>query len=259
MKIGVKQSVMAKLDVKQSVMAKLDVKQSVMAKIDVKQSVMEANNELAAKLRAHWAERRALTLNMISSPGSGKTALLEKTLLRLRDRLKIGILVGDVQTENDAKRLAVYGSPVKQIITSGTCHLEAHMIEKHLPFVEQGDLDVLIIENVGNLICPSSYDLGEDFKVVLLSTTEGEDKPLKYPGIFRRAQVAMITKIDLLPYTDFDLDLAERNIRSIHNETDILALSSRTGEGFDRWLDWLQQRVQEKRSLGAAEKGPEFS
>ena len=226
-------------------------------KIDVKQSVMEANNELAAELRARFAERRVLTLNMISSPGSGKTALLENTLLRLRDQLNIGILVGDVQTENDARRLAVYGFPVKQIITSGTCHLEAHMIQKHLPFVEQGDLDLLIIENVGNLICPSSYDLGEDCKVVLLSTTEGEDKPLKYPGIFRRAQVAMITKIDLLPYTDFDLALAERNIRSIHNESDILTLSSRTGEGFDRWIDWLQKKVQEKQSLRAAAERPQ--
>lgn len=229
-----------------------------MAKIDVKKSVMEANNELAAELRAHWAERRVLTLNIISSPGSGKTALLEKTLQSLGDQLNVAILVGDVQTENDAKRLAVYGSPVKQIITSGTCHLEAHMIQKHLPFVEQGDLDLLIIENVGNLICPSSYDLGEDGKVVLLSVTEGEDKPLKYPGIFRRAQVAIITKTDLLPYTDFDLDLAERNIRSIHSETDILALSSRTGEGFGHWLDWLQKRVQGKQSLRTAARETEF-
>ena len=229
-----------------------------MAKIDVKQSVMEANNELAAELRAHWALRRVLALNIISSPGSGKTALLEKTLQSLGDQLNVAILVGDVQTENDAKRLAVYGSPVKQIITSGTCHLEAHMIQKHLPFVEQGDLDLLIIENVGNLICPSSYDLGEDGKVVLLSVTEGEDKPLKYPGIFRRAQVAIITKTDLLPYTDFDLDLAERNIRSIHSETDILALSSRTGEGFGHWLDWLQKRVQGKQSLRTAARETEF-
>ena len=221
-------------------------------KIDVKKSVLEANNELAAQLRAHWAERSTLAVNVISSPGSGKTALLEKTLPRLRGRWNIGVLVGDVQTENDADRLAACGVPARQIITAGACHLEAHTIRKHLPFVERDGLDLLIIENVGNLICPSSYDLGEDFKVVLLSVAEGEDKPLKYPGIFRRAKAAVITKIDLLPHTDFDLDLAERNIRSMHNGMDIFALSSRTGEGLDRWIDWLQERVREKQAGRAA-------
>ena len=216
-------------------------------KLEVQKNVMQANNEIAERLRVKWAEQGLIVLNMISSPGSGKTALLEQTLQRLQGRVKAGVLVGDIQTENDAVRLSKYGFPVKQIITSGTCHLEAHMIAKYLPDVQADSLELLIIENVGNLVCPSSYDLGEDLKVVALSVTEGEDKPLKYPGIFRRAKAAIITKVDLLPYLDFDMTLVREHIHTINPDLDVLELSSKNGEGMDRWIGWLLQKVAEKR------------
>lgn len=217
-------------------------------KIDVKKSVMEANNEMASQLRNVWNDRNLTVLNFISSPGAGKTTLLERTLQRLSGKLKAAVLVGDLQTENDARRLEVYGFPTKQIVTSGTCHLEAHMIEKHLQFVDRVDLDLLIIENVGNLVCPSSYDLGEDAKIVLLSTAEGEDKPLKYPGIFRRAEVTLLTKVDLVPHTDFQVELAKQNIYTIKPNMSVIEVSSRTGFGLDEWVKWLEDRVQSKKS-----------
>jgi hydrogenase nickel incorporation protein HypB len=219
-------------------------------KVNLEKNVMQANNELAAELRDSWRERGVFVLNLISSPGSGKTSLLEKTLERLQGKVKAAVLVGDLQTENDAQRLAGYGFPVKQIVTSGTCHIKAQMIQKHLPYVDFEDLELLIIENVGNLVCPTSYDLGEDCKVVLVSTTEGEDKPLKYPGIFRKAELAVVTKIDLLPFLDFDLPALRRNIFSIHEGMEILEVSSRTGEGIDRWVQWILERVQQKKLAG---------
>jgi hydrogenase nickel incorporation protein HypB len=188
-----------------------------------------------------------LVVNLISSPGSGKTALLEKTLDRLPDSERVAVLTGDIQTENDADRLRRYGYPVKQITTGGTCHLDARMIEKHIADWDLEKLDLLIIENVGNLVCPSSYDLGEAAKIVLLSVTEGEDKPLKYPGIFHRASLMILTKTDLLPHVEFDPKLALENARKIHPEIDYLALSSKTGEGFDKWLAWLAALQQKTR------------
>jgi hydrogenase nickel incorporation protein HypB len=217
-------------------------------KVNLEKNVMQANNELAAELRQSWRERGVFVLNLISSPGSGKTSLLEKTLEHLQGKVKAAVLVGDLQTENDAQRLAGYGFPVKQIVTSGTCHIKAQMIQKHLPFVDSEDLELLIIENVGNLVCPTSYDLGEDCKVVLVSTTEGEDKPLKYPGIFRKAELAVVTKMDLLPFLDFDVEALRRNISSIHEGMEILEVSSRTGEGIDRWIEWILERVQRKKT-----------
>ena len=218
-----------------------------MTKVNVGKSVMEANAEQAATLRSDWQSRGLTVLNLISSPGSGKTALLEQTLEHFRGKLQMAVLVGDVQTENDANRLARHGFPVKQIITNGTCHLEAHMIEKHLPFVDTKGLDLLMIENVGNLVCPSSYDLGEDAKVVLLSTTEGEDKPLKYPAIFRRAEVAILTKTDLLPYLDFDVSAVRHNIDQIHAGIPMFRVSARTGDGLDEWLTWVETKVARKK------------
>lgn len=221
-----------------------------MAKLDVQKSVMERNNEMAAELRESWKKRGLTVLNLISSPGSGKTALLEATLERLQGEIRAAVLVGDVQTENDAQRLAKFGFPVKQIVTNGTCHLEAHMIEKHLPFVDDDSLELLIIENVGNLVCPSSYDLGEDAKVALLSVTEGEDKPLKYPGIFRRAEVAVLTKMDLLPYVEFDVGLTKENLRQVNALAPLLQVSARTGEGMDAWLAFLRKKMAEKVQSG---------
>ncbi len=211
-------------------------------KISLEQRVMAANDEIAAALRRQWDERAVAVVNLVSSPGSGKTALLERTLEQLRGLCAVAVLVGDIQTENDARRLSGYGFRVKQILTSGACHLEASMIAKHFPRVDTQDLQLLLIENVGNLVCPSAYDLGEDAKVVLVSVTEGEDKPLKYPGIFRRAQAAVVTKIDLLPYLDFNLEELRRNIAEIHADLPVFLVSSRTGDGISAWVDWLLGR-----------------
>jgi hydrogenase nickel incorporation protein HypB len=187
-------------------------------------------------------------VNLISAPGSGKTALLERTLERIDKSTRVAVLTGDLQTENDAKRLAKFGFPVKQITTGGTCHLDAKMIGRHLEDWPLEDLDLLIVENVGNLVCPSSYDLGEDAKIVLLSVTEGEDKPLKYPSIFFKSELMLLTKIDLLPYVPFKADDAKENARRVHPGMEIIDVSSTTGEGLDRWMEWLKLRQEKTRA-----------
>jgi len=209
------------------------------SKISIEQRVLAANDDIADALRQEWNRRGLPVVNLISSPGSGKTALLERTLAQLAGRVKAAVLVGDVQTDNDARRLASYGFKVQQIVTSGACHLEAAMISHHLPKVDSQDLQLLLIENVGNLVCPTDFDLGEDAKVVLVSVTEGEDKPLKYPGIFRKAKAAVVTKIDLLDYLDFNLEQLRRNIDAIHPNLPVFLVSSRTEQGISSWIDWL--------------------
>lgn len=213
----------------------------------VEKKVLSENDRLAAELRQRYHAENILCVNLISSPGSGKTALLEKTLASLPQGSSVAVLTGDIQTDNDARRLSRYGFPVRQIVTGGTCHLDARMVERHLNEMGFRGPGILFVENVGNLVCPSSYDLGEAAKVVLLSVTEGEDKPLKYPGIFHRASLMILTKTDLLPHVDFNPDLALENARKIHPEIDYIALSSRTGENFEKWLSWvntLQQKMQ---------------
>jgi len=213
----------------------------------VEKKVLSENDRLAAELRQRYRDQNILCVNLISSPGSGKTALLEKTLASLPKNNSVAVLTGDIQTDNDARRLAQYGFPVRQIVTGGTCHLDARMIDRHLNELGFRGPGLLLVENVGNLVCPSSYDLGEAAKIVLLSVTEGEDKPLKYPGIFHRASLMILTKTDLLPHVDFKPELALENARKVHPDIEYIALSSRTGENFDKWLDWLnalQQKVQ---------------
>jgi len=205
----------------------------------VEKKVLSENDRLAAELRQRYRDQNILCVNFISSPGSGKTALLEKTLASLARTQPVAVLTGDIQTDNDARRLSRYGFPVRQIVTGGTCHLDARMIDRHLAEMNFRGPGLLLVENVGNLVCPSSYDLGEAAKIVLLSVTEGEDKPLKYPGIFHRASLMILTKTDLLPHVDFQPDLALENARKIHPAIDYIALSSRTGEGFEKWLAWL--------------------
>ena len=217
-----------------------------MNRIAVEKKVLNENQLLAEALRERYRQRGILCVNLISAPGSGKTALLERTLERMDKSTRVAVLTGDLQTENDAQRLAKFGFPVKQITTGGTCHLDAKMIGKHLEDWKLEDLDLLIVENVGNLVCPSSYDLGEDCKVVLLSATEGEDKPLKYPSIFAKAELMLLTKIDLLPYVPFNPDLARENARRVHPQIEIIDISSTTGAGLDLWLSWLQRRIQSK-------------
>lgn len=213
-----------------------------MTQVAVEKKVLNENQIIAEKLRERFREHGIFCFNIISSPGSGKTALLERTLERLPKSSRVAVLTGDLQTENDAMRLARFGFPVKQIITGGTCHLDARMIEKHLGEWKLEELDMLIIENVGNLVCPTGYDLGEAFKVVMLSVTEGEDKPLKYPSIFFKSQLMILNKIDLLPYVPFDAAKAKENARKVHPGMEIIETSCTTGQGLAEWISWLDAK-----------------
>jgi len=213
-----------------------------MNRVPLEGKVLNENARVAAELRERFREHRVLVVNLISSPGSGKTTLLEKTLESFSPAEKVAVLTGDLQTENDANRLKRYGFPVKQITTGGTCHLDARMIEKHIADWDLEKLDLLIVENVGNLVCPSSYDLGEAAKIVLLSVTEGEDKPLKYPSIFFKSELMVLTKTDLLPYVPFDPALAIENARRVHAEMEVVKVSCLTGDGMQEWLNWLERR-----------------
>jgi hydrogenase nickel incorporation protein HypB len=213
-------------------------------KISVEKKVLSENDRLAADIRSQLQQRRLVTLNFVSSPGAGKTSLLERTIGALNDELRIGLIAGDVQTENDAERLRrAGGRVVRPVVTGGTCHLDARMISQVLPDLNLGSLDLLLIENVGNLVCPSSYDLGEDMKVVLASTTEGDDKPLKYPAMFRRSSVMVINKIDLLGTSDFDLERVKANAHRINAGLIAFEVSCRTGQGLESWYDWLRAKV----------------
>ncbi len=212
-------------------------------RIPVEKKILSENDRIAASLRERFAESGTLVLNCISSPGSGKTLLLERTLERLPRTMRTAVLTGDIQTDNDARRLARYGFPVQQITTGGACHLDARMVAKALENWPGPDPDLLLIENVGNLVCPTSYDLGELCKVVILSVTEGEDKPLKYPGAFRRSRLMILNKIDLLPYVPFDCERARANAESIHPAIETLHTSALTGAGMEEWVRWVIGKV----------------
>ena len=213
--------------------------------VELRQGILKKNDELARGLRGRFEAAGVLVRNLVSSPGTGKTAFLERTLRELRQRgSRVAALVGDLETDNDAVRLAASGAPVRQINTHGICHLEAEMVSKHLegwPGVELGGLEYLFIENVGNLVCPSSYDLGERIRVALLSVTEGEDKPLKYPTLFNSADAAVVTKMDIAEAVGFNRDAALKNIREIRPNIRIFETSARTGSGMDGWLEYLAQ------------------
>jgi hydrogenase nickel incorporation protein HypB len=213
-----------------------------MSVITIERKVLEKNDEIARQNREVFRRHGILALNFVSSPGAGKTSLLERTLERLRGDKKIGVIEGDVQTDFDARRIARYGVPVVQIVTNGGCHLEAKLVQDALIRLELNALDLLIIENVGNLVCPANYDLGEAMKIVIASTTEGEDKPLKYPGMFRNASVLLINKVDLLPYLDLDLEALRRNALQINPALSLFETSCRTGTGIPEWCGWLQQQ-----------------
>ncbi len=213
-----------------------------MTTVLVEKKVLNENARIAAELRQQFEASHVLVVNLISAPGSGKTRLLERTLELLPEGTKAAVLTGDIQTEKDAERLARFGYPVRQITTGGTCHLDASMVRRHLEGWDLAGLDFLFIENVGNLVCPSSYDLGEEAKIVLLSVTEGEEKPLKYPSIFHKSKLILITKTDLLPHVPFDLREAKVNARSINATAEIIETSCQTDEGLSRWLEWLEQK-----------------
>lgn len=217
--------------------------------LEVQQSILRKNSTLAHELRERFARSGTYVINALSSPGSGKTTLLEVTLRRLSGQYRISALVGDQATENDALRLSRSGVPVKQISTGAECRLDAQMITAALEDFARGDLDLLAIENVGNLICPAEYDLGEDLRVVVFSVTEGEDKPLKYPLAFTTAHLAVISKIDLAAAAGFDREAATGNIARVNPELPIIELSARTGEGMDTWIEFLDRRIAGKRVL----------
>jgi len=219
--------------------------------VEVRKNVLKQNDVIARGLRERFREAGVLAVSLVSSPGSGKTAFLEKTLTLLRPRYRVAALVGDLATENDAARLARSRAPVKQIITGTVCHLEAAMIHSALEDWDLNSLDLLFIENVGNLVCPSSYDLGEDLRFVLLSVTEGEDKPLKYPTIFNSTDVALITKSDLAAAVEFDETAAKRNIQAVRPGMQVFKLSAKTGEGMTEFLDFLESRRARPRAVGA--------
>jgi hydrogenase nickel incorporation protein HypB len=222
-----------------------------MNRVPLEKKVLSENDRIAADLRERFRQHGVLCLNLISSPGSGKTSLLERTLESWPRGERVAVLTGDIQTENDANRLHRFGFPVKQITTGGTCHLDARMIERHISDWDLDHIDVLLIENVGNLVCPSSYDLGEAAKVVMLSVTEGEDKPLKYPSIFFKSELLVLNKIDLLPYVSFNIGIVEENARRVHPGMEIVRVSCTTCDGLAEWLTWLER----KKKLSCAHAG----
>lgn len=209
--------------------------------IPVVRNVLEANDRIAARLRADFAARGVLALNLISSPGSGKTSLLERTLRDLAPELRMAVIEGDLQTDNDARRVASTGARAVQINTEGGCHLDAGMVSEALSALGSDPVDVLFIENVGNLVCPVEFDCGEDAKVALLSVTEGDDKPEKYPLLFNLAKAMILNKIDLLPHLDFDVERAERFARQLNPDLPIFRVSCRNNEGLEPWYEWLRK------------------
>ncbi|MDX2367294.1 MAG: hydrogenase nickel incorporation protein HypB [Colwellia sp.] len=210
--------------------------------VQIEQSILSKNDQYAQKNRLHFEQHNILALNLVSSPGSGKTSLLTTTLCALKDNISIGVIEGDQETANDAERIRKTGVSAVQVNTGKGCHLDAHMIGhafEKLSFADQG---ILFIENVGNLVCPAGFDLGEAHKVVILSVTEGEDKPLKYPDMFHAADVLLLNKVDLLPYLDFDIELCIENARKINPNIEIIRCSATSGEGMHSWYQWLEQR-----------------
>ena len=217
--------------------------------VEVRQKVLKQNDVVSRELRQRFHDAGTFVISLVSSPGSGKTAFLERILTAMRPRYRVAALVGDLATDNDARRLARSQTPVKQIVTGTVCHLEAEMVKSAMEGWLPADVEVLFIENVGNLVCPSSYDLGEDLRLVLMSVTEGEDKPLKYPTIFNTADVAVITKMDLAAAVEFDSATACKNIQAVRPGMEILQVSSRSGAGMDELLDYLELQIAAARSI----------
>ncbi|HXJ90827.1 MAG TPA: hydrogenase nickel incorporation protein HypB [Candidatus Binatia bacterium] len=217
--------------------------------VEVRRNVLKQNDVIARALREQFRGAGVFVVSLVSSPGSGKTTFLEKTLTQLQPQFRVAALVGDLATDNDAARLARSKAPVKQITTGTLCHLEAAMVQTALQEWDLHELDFLFIENVGNLVCPSSYDLGENLRLVLMSVTEGEDKPQKYPTIFNSADVAVITKDDLAAAVEFDWDAARKSIESVRPGMQIFRLSAKTGAGMQAYLDFLAQRLAEERAV----------
>jgi hydrogenase nickel incorporation protein HypB len=222
-----------------------------MSVLTIERKVLEKNEEVAAANRSLLRENRIFSINIVSSPGSGKTSILERTIESLNGRLKLAVIEGDVQTDLDARRVARYNIPAVQIVTRGGCHLDAGLVRDAIRQIDCPNIELLIIENVGNLVCPANYDLGETVKIVVLSTTEGDDKPLKYPQMFRNASILIVNKIDLLPYVDCSIERLTGNALSINPSLKIFQTSCRTGAGIDAWSEWLVEQVSTTRRTSA--------
>ena len=217
-----------------------------MFKVNIGKKILSANEEYARKNSSFLAEQKKLCLNMISSPGSGKTTILARTITELKDKIKIGVIEGDIKTDIDAERIRATKAPAVQVNTDGACHLSAAQVSRALESLPVEDLNLIFIENVGNLVCPSSFELGENGKVVVLSVAEGDDKPAKYPGIFAKSKVLLVNKIDLLAagvQVDFDIERVKADVRKLNKDIEIFAISAKSGEGFDSWCDWLVKSV----------------
>jgi hydrogenase nickel incorporation protein HypB len=212
-------------------------------KVAVVKNVLDANDRIAAENRALFDKNKVYVINLMSSPGAGKTTLVERTILALKDKYRIGVIEGDIQDTYDADRVAKLGIPVVQINTGGACHIDGNMIREALPTFDLAKIDLLICENVGNLVCPAEFKIGENAKIMILSTPEGADKPAKYPLMFQESAVMLINKVDLLPYVDFDLQKAKRDALSINKKLQIFEVSCKTGVGLDGWIKWLADRI----------------
>lgn len=214
-----------------------------MSVVTIERKILEKNDQIANELRTKFKSKGTFVINMLSSPGSGKTSLIESTVQCLKQKIDIAVIVGDVQTDNDAKRIGKLNIPVVQIITNGSCHLEAQLVRDAYTSIENEKTDLLIIENVGNLVCPAGYDLGEDQKVVLISTTEGDDKPLKYPAVFRNSSLMVINKTDLIPYVNSSVEEIKKNAGSINPDLAVFEVSCKTSEGIESWCNWLVSQI----------------
>ena len=217
--------------------------------VNLNRSLMEKNDRLAERNRGFFKAKKLLVLNVVSSPGSGKTTFIRETAAQLAGKLRVGVIVGDLATDNDAARLRTAGIPVVQIVTGTVCHLDAEMVAKAAAQLDLDQIDLLVVENVGNLVCPADYDLGEDLRVVLLSVTEGEDKPLKYPPMFQSADVVIISKLDLAQACGYDREAALANIRRVAPKARVFETSAKTGQGLDAWREFLLQQQQERKAL----------
>jgi hydrogenase nickel incorporation protein HypB len=221
-----------------------------MSIITLERKILKKNNEIAEENRAFFREHGIFSFNLLSTAGSGKTSILEKTIDLLKDGIRLAVIEGDVQTDNDARRIAAHHVPVAQIVTNGMCHLDANLVQEVLPQLPE-DMELCIIENVGNLVCPASYDLGEHVKVTVVSVTEGDDKPLKYPNMFRQSGILIINKIDLLPYVSFDVEACIANAHRINPSLEVFRTSCTTGEGFEDWCDWIRKGVARSATSGS--------
>jgi len=216
--------------------------------IKVMTNILDKNDQIAAEVNETLSAKGIFVVNLLGSPGCGKTSLLEQTICGLKNELSIAVIEGDLFTAKDAQRIEQHGVPVVQINTSGGCHLDANMVNCVLDSLELEKLDLIVIENVGNLVCPAEFNIGEDVKVTVLSITEGEDKPLKYPLIFQQASAVILNKIDLLPYTNFDMQSAVNDITGLNPDATLLQVSARTGQGLNEWYDWLKKQVRMKQA-----------